>query len=281
LGWFMWPGLFFLLYLFPSGHVMPIWARWFALGWGLFCVYGLTANILGKLPSNFLYVLPLIFVVLVVGGYAQVYRFRHANALERQQLKWVIAALLLMASVFIIFSLLINLSGLGDPGKNSLTGAFLFSLLFSTIGNVAFIVVPVSIALSMLRYRLWDVDIIIRRTLVYGILTIALGLVFFGGVTILQSLFQAVSGQRSAVSVVLSTLAIAALFNPLRRRIQNFIDRRFYRQKYNAEQALARFATKARSETDIEQLSAELVAVVEETMQPNRVALWLKPSRRK
>jgi hypothetical protein len=279
LSWFMWPGFFFLLYFFPSGHVTPRWTRWFALGWGLISVYGLMTTILDVSLTEFLYVIPILIAVLLVGGYAQIYRYRHAGALERQQIKWVVTALLLMVVLFVLIALLGNLTGLGDPRKSSLTGALIFQMISSAMGNIVFIGVPISIALAMLRYRLWDVDILIRRTLVYSMLTATLALVFFGGVTLLQSIFSAISNQQSEISVVISTLAIAALFNPLRKRVQDFVDRRFYRKKYNAEQTLARFAAIARDETDIEELSAELVSVVQETMQPENVTLWLKPHK--
>jgi hypothetical protein len=139
---------------------------------------------------------------------------------------------------------------------------------------------PLAIAIAIWRYQLFDINLIIHRALVYGVLSLVLGLLDISSVTLLQGLFTAISGLQSAISIVISTLAIAALFNPLRKRIQNAIDRRFYRQKYNAEQALASFAAKVREETDLEQLSAELLVLVEETMQPVNMTMWLKPPRK-
>jgi len=217
-------------------------------------------------------------ICLLVGGFSQIFRYRHAEPLERQQVKWVMLALLFYILVFITMLLLINVVHVGDPSTSTPRTALIASLLLLAIGNLAYIVLPISMVLAMLRYRLWDVDIILRRTLVYSALTLTLGLVFLGTVTLLQRIFSAVSGQQSAVSVVISTLLIAALFSPLRRRIQNDIDRRFFRKKYNAEQTIERFAAAARQQTDLDQLSTELLAVVAETMQPESVSLWLKPS---
>ncbi len=145
------------------------------------------------------------------------------------------------------------------------------------ITNLATIPFYLAIGFSITHYRLYDIDLIIRKTLVYGALTAALALVFFGGVALLQFLFSTISNQRSEIGIVISTLAIAALFNPLRNRIQAGIDRRFYRRKYDAEQSIIRFAEAARGETDMEQLSAELLAVVADTMQPVQLSLWLRP----
>jgi hypothetical protein len=139
----------------------------------------------------------------------------------------------------------------------------------------------VAVALAVLRYRLFDVDILIRKTVQYGVLTAVLGLVYYGSVLLLQGVFTRVTGEGSAVALVLSTLLIAALFTPSRRRIQEFIDGRFFRKKYNAQQVLADFARTARDETDIEALTAALLKVVEETMQPKRVTMWLKKEENK
>jgi hypothetical protein len=152
----------------------------------------------------------------------------------------------------------------------------LWNFLFA-LGMFAF---PAAIATAILRYRLYDIELIIRRTLQYSLLTGLLSLVYFGGVALLQSLLSAFGGQSSAVVIVVTTLAIAALFHPLRRRVQGFIDQRFYRQKYNAEKALADFATAARSETNLAQLSDYLTSTVQETLQPDQVSLWLQPLRR-
>ena len=135
---------------------------------------------------------------------------------------------------------------------------------------------PISITIAILRYQLFDIDVIIRRTLVYGLLTAALVVIYFGSVVLLQQAFLATTGERSQAAVVFSTLAIAALFTPLRKRIQDFIDRRFYRQKYNSEQALAQFATAARSQADLDHLVNALTEVTQNTLQPQQVNLWLK-----
>jgi hypothetical protein len=139
-------------------------------------------------------------------------------------------------------------------------------------------IVPLSLSIAVLRYRLYDIDVVINRTLVYGSLTLMLGLVYFGSVASLQSAFRALTGheEQPQLAIVISTLVIAALFNPLRRRIQSFIDRRFYRRKYDAAKTLEAFSSKLRDETDLGTLSEELVSAVNETMQPAHVSLWLR-----
>jgi hypothetical protein len=137
--------------------------------------------------------------------------------------------------------------------------------------------IPIATGIAILRYRLYDIDIIINRTLVYGSLTATLVALYFGGIVVLQRVFVLLTGQQSTLAVVASTLLIAALFTPLRRRIQAFIDRRFYRRKYDARKTLEAFSAKLREETDLGALNSELVGVVRETMQPAHVSVWLRP----
>jgi hypothetical protein len=142
---------------------------------------------------------------------------------------------------------------------------------------VSFTAVPIAVGFAVLKYRLYDIDIVINRTLVYGTLTITLVALYFGGIVVLQRVFVLLTGQQSTLAVVASTLLIAALFTPLRRRIQGFIDRRFYRSKYDARKTLEAFSAKLRNETDLEALNNDLVGVVRETMQPAHVSVWLRP----
>ena len=147
------------------------------------------------------------------------------------------------------------------------------------VGLIAALVCfPISIGIAIVRYRLYEIDTLINRTLVYALLTAILAAVYFGDVVLFQRLFVALTGEKSTLAVVASTLLIAALFNPLRRRIQSFIDRGFYRRKYDAAKTLEVFSAKLRDETDLDALSDDLVGVVRETMQPAHVSLWLRPS---
>ena len=152
--------------------------------------------------------------------------------------------------------------------------------LFTLLAWLGIVALPLSVGIAILRYRLWDIDIIIRKTLLYSILTGLLAMTYFGSVVILQSVFAAAGGQRSELVIVASTLVIAALFFPLRRRVQNTIDRRFYRHKYDAARTLASFSATVRDETDLDKLMADLVTVVNETMQPKEVSVWLRQPER-
>jgi len=206
-----------------------------------------------------------------------VVRYRRSSGIERIQMKWLVytavSGILLLLWSPTIIRLLRDLGfDLGILSDANQISDFVFEALP--------IFLAIAMGIAILRYRLFDIDIIIRRTLQYAIVTVILALVYFGLVVILQSLFSAVGNQESPIFIVISTLVIAGLFNPLRKRVQDSIDRRFYRQKYHAEQALAQFTATARDEVDLERLSEALVAVVRETMQPDQVSLTLLSDKR-
>ncbi|MBX3061430.1 MAG: hypothetical protein KF726_00540 [Anaerolineae bacterium] len=206
-------------------------------------------------------------LLLPVMIYSLYWRFKHAQGRERQQLKWLFWSFALFIASTPISLAVANNDNLLARIVNLLL--FIWYYLFPTLG----------ISNAILRYRLYDIDIIIRRTLIYSILTGILALLFFGGVTIVQQLFRAVTGQTSDLAIVISTLAIAALFTPLRQRLQHLIDRRLYRRKYDAEKTLDQFGQTLRDETDLNVLKASMISVVQDTMQPTTIALWTRPFR--
>jgi hypothetical protein len=264
--------LFF--FIFPNGRFVPKWTRWlWLITVFIFILIYIAASLPGR-EALYESAQPLWVIMLLVSIGTQIYRYRSVSRPgERQQTKWVISALLL---TFLVMSTLL-LPWLLLPGDRDLgfEGA-LAEIILLGIGTFAFSVIPLGIGFSILRYRLWDIDIIIRRTVQYVVVTAVLLLIYFGSVTLLQSVLTSITGSQSPLVIVISTLLIAALFNPLRRRVQSFIDRRFYRRKYDAGQMLAQFAATARDEVDVNKLSTSLLNVVEQTMQPVQASLWLK-----
>jgi len=206
----------------------------------------------------------LYFTLLFASAASLVVRYRRSGSVERQQIKWLAFAALALTVWFLT----------NAPIEAAAPG------LFSVVDSLAFTMIPVATGIAILRYRLYDIDVVINRTLVYGSLTVMLALVYFGSVTATQAVFTALTGQEEQpqLAIVVSTLVIAALFNPLRHRIQSFIDRRFYRRKYDAAKTLESFSAKLRDETNLNALSDDLVGVVRETMQPAHVSLWLRPA---
>jgi asparagine N-glycosylation enzyme membrane subunit Stt3 len=202
--------------------------------------------------------------------FAQVYRFRRVSGpVERQQTKWVVlgsaTALLGFFGLVILQTVVPALSDTGSP----------LAIFMIGVAVSLFLLIPVSVAIAILRYRLWEIDVLINRALVYGSLTVSTAAVYIGGVIGLQALFRSISGQSSDLAVAIVTLAVAALFNPWRRRLQRFIDRRFYRQRYDAARALTVMSSRLRDEVDLDSLIGEIVSVVDQTVQPSHLALWL------
>lgn len=293
-GWSWIPVIFPILLIplyFPTGRPPSPrwnWVNWLAIGMGtLLPILAAFVETIG--PLNFDWTLPnpigfipqevldgpfLVFwgaglITLVSTSVAALLvRYRRAQSVERQQLKW----LLYVAAVFVVdYTAQLVLS---DIAQFSFVG-ILANILF-VLSVLAF---PLAIVVAILRYRLYDIDIIIRRTLQYALITGLLALVYFGSIVLLQTIFGSVTGEQSPVVMVLSTLLIAALFTPLRHRVQAVIDRRFFRQKYDAQQVLAAFALTARDETDLDSLNGELQRVIDQTLQPEGVGIWLRSER--
>jgi hypothetical protein len=219
----------------------------------------------GALSFVFGLVLPASLLFLgAVAVASLIVRFRRSHGEERQQLAWFVYAV-------VLFLLVNTVERFSTELLPSAVGEFLFVFTLECLW--------VAIGIAILRYRLYDIDILINRTLVYGSLTAMLLAVYFGGVATIQMLLGVLTGQEEQpqLAVVISTLVIAALFNPLRRRIQSFIDRSFYRSKYDARKTLEAFSAKLREETDLDALTDGLVGVVKETMQPKHVSVWLHP----
>ena len=269
--------LLFLVVLFPNGRFVPRWTRWIGIVGAVLLIYAafIDPNPTRPPASHIVAMISLLFAAGVVG---QVYRYRQmATAVQRQQTKWVLWAMILN----LIYQVSLNVI-YANPVVNGLDGrGMFFSLLRTTTLTLVTSLVPLSLTAAIMRYRLWDIDLIIRRTVQYGVVTAVLALIYFGTVILLQSLVGQATGEQSPIIIVLSTLLIAAIFNPLRRRVQTAVDRRFYRQKYDAQQVLAQFAQTARDEVEMEALQAELLRVVQETLQPELVAVWIKPEEGK
>jgi hypothetical protein len=293
--WILMFGLIvFLLLLFPTGRLPN--SRWRPFAWMSAVLTLMAATLMaispdavldtlgpsGKgrislpnplgaegLPNLYLPVQTLVLALGLVAAASVVVGRRGARGVERQQIKWLLYA----GAIFFLGNVLKNtvFSPLGEVSWGLWVGYLLVGI--GGLGG------PIAIGIAILRYRLYDIDILINRTLVYGSLTATLVALYFGGIVLLQRIFVTLTGQQSTLAVVASTLLIAALFTPLRRRIQGFIDRRFYRRKYDARKTLEAFSIKLKNETDLESLNNDLVGVVRETMQPAHVSLWLRPDQ--
>jgi hypothetical protein len=283
--WVLHLGLFvFLALLFPDGR--PPSARWRTWVWGIgVVVVAATVSVAlwpetarGFDPINHPLgtevatdiinpVETIVYALGLIAAASLLARLRGSKGVERQQVKWFTYAVAVLATSATLAYVV------SEP-----MGAVWLEWVSSVLVVVGVVGLPVAVGIAILRYHLYNIDLIINRTLVYGPLTVVLAGLYFGSIVVLQLLFRALTGEESQLVVVASTLAIAALSNPLRRRIQGFIDRSFYRRKYDARKTLEAFSAKLRDDTDLDALSGDLVGVVRETMQPAHVSLWLRPN---
>jgi hypothetical protein len=259
-----------LMLLFPTGRLPS--RRWRPLAWtsttagavllALVLFFDNPDQVGGAISIAAVAVVSVIFASIFLSALSIVVRYRRASGAERQQLKW--------------FALAAVLIGVVTAGHLLFLDLLLPEALLTLLDAATITGLYVAVGIAILRYRLYDIDIIINRTLVYGSLTVTLVLVYLGSVIGLQYILRALTGQESQLAIVASTLAIAALFNPLHRRIQASIDRLFYRRKYDAAKTLEEFSAKLRDETDLDALNSDLVRAVRETVQPEHVSLWLR-----
>jgi hypothetical protein len=267
-------------YLFPDGRFAPRWTRGFVLlilAWGIYITLYFEAN-----PFLNSAAIPTAFGIVITAGVllsvivAQFYRYLYiSDSGQKQQTKWVVfgfsIAILLTMAITLPITLQPSLDRSGPRLAIYVLAVVALGAIFGAVGLI-------SLTIAILRFRLWDIDSLIRRTLLYGVLSSLLGIIYFGSVVLLQSVVQTITGRPADSSgiIVISTLAIAALFKPLRDRIQQVIDRRFFQQKYDAEKILEKFAIIARDEIDLKILTGSLVKTVEQTLHPEHVSLWLR-----
>jgi hypothetical protein len=285
----------YMILLFPDGRLPS--RRWHSFAWFAGAVMVLTSVAVtispGPLPDHpgvsnplgleghsmvaqaLLGVPVLLPICILVSAFSLVWRYRHSGGEVLLQIKWVAFAASLVGLTYAA-TLVSGLFFTPETSTNGQGAPLWLALLQDTV-LISYAGVPIAVGFAVLRYRLYDIDILINRTLVYGSLTVLLASAYVGGVVGLQAILRALSGQESTLAVVASTLGIAALFNPLRRRVQAFVDRRFYRKKYDARKTLEAFSSRLRDETDLHTLSGDLATVVRETMQPTHVSLWVRP----
>ena len=292
----------FLPLLFPDGRLLS--RRWRPLAWfsgAVIASFSVTEGLnpraelnLGGVRNPFglegqpwvadaTNVLTVLFLLCILAStFSLILRYRRSAGEERQQIKWIAFAASFSGSGFVVAmaAALVSFVLVPETRGGAETDPLWFELLFSVV-LMSFGGIPIAVGFAVLRHRLYEIDLLINRTLVYGALTASLATVYFGSVVLLQSAFVVLTGEGSQLTIVASTLAIAALFDPLRKRIQGFVDRRFYRNKYDARRTLEEFGARLRDETDLEALGDDLVAVARRSMQPAYAGLWLKaPARR-